>query len=282
MSADSNEVEDLLSDAEREAMSYPLDDEPPVDQEDEPPKQDEEAKEAVPAGDATPDATPDAEEAAEAAPAVERKALVYRADMPNDLADQIAKLNEDETSLADKYEKGEIDFAEFRAQSSAINDRRLEISTARIKAEISAEMTKQTAEQEWQHTIDVFMARAKREGIDYAANAAMQKDLDVFVKALANDDANADKSMSWFLEEAHTYAQAKHGMLKSPPTAANPTATRKPNLKAIPPSLSSVPNGQTELIGDEFASLDGLVGEELEDAYRRLTPSQKAKYLHAA
>lgn len=59
--------------------------------------------------------------------------------------------------------------------------------------------------EKWIATINAFVeAEAARPGgIDYRTDMAKQEALDKYVKQLANDPANDDRSMAWFLIEAH-------------------------------------------------------------------------------
>jgi len=133
---------------------------------------------------------------------------------------------------------------------------------------------------------------AKNEGIDYNKDPARAADLDTFVKALANNDTNSDKPMSWFLIEAHKRVKALHGDVAAPaptpapapaPTAAQAiaaaAAARKPDASAAPKTLAQVPGGDGPGdIAGEFAGLDNLEGDALEDAIARMSPAMREKY----
>lgn len=229
---------------------------------------------AAPAAEAVED---DAEEDAPAAKPV------YRATLPADYEAQVQALAEEDSALADKFKSGEIDFDAFRAQSTELNNRRHELSMAKVKADIASEMGEQTAEASWQDTINSFMAKTKKdEGIDYRKDKAKEKDLDIFVKVLAAEDENADKPMGWFLSEAHRMVRAKHGIAAPDPTTPGKTK-RTPPVGQIPKTLAGVPgtDGPGDIGGDEFQELDRLEGMELEDAVARLSPAARAKYLSA-
>lgn len=208
---------------------------------------------------------------------------VYRATLPADYEAQVQALADEDSALADKFKSGEIDFDAFRAQSTELNNRRHELSMAKVKADIASEMGEQTAEASWQDTINSFMAKAKKdEGIDYRKDKAKEKDLDIFVKVLAAEDENADKPMAWFLSEAHRMVRAKHGIAAPAPTTPGKTK-RTPPVGQIPKTLAGVPgtDGPGDIGGDEFQELDRLEGMELEEAVARLSPAARAKYLSA-
>jgi len=50
-------------------------------------------------------------------------------------------------------------------------------------------------------------------------------------------------------------------------------------MDAVPKTLAQVPgsDGPGD-VGSEFAAVDSLSGDELEDAIARMTPAQRAKY----
>lgn len=62
----------------------------------------------------------------------------------------------------------------------------------------------ESAEKKWLDAIDEFMKTeaSRPNGIDYRNSPADTALLDFHVKALANEDANKDKTMLWFLVEA--------------------------------------------------------------------------------
>lgn len=293
MSADTEkfEVPDTLTDEEREALEMPFDeptseDEGGAGETDAPPANvEDDAPDVVPDSDKPAD--PEIEPPAAVVEPEEAKATAvvpaYKAELPADYDDRVKSLAEEEDALADKFKSGEIEFDEFRIKAADINARRFELSNAKLKAEIAGEMTEQTAQQAWQKAIDTMMARARKDdGIDYRKDPRKEKDLDMFVKALAADDENADKPMEWFLDEAHKLVKVKHGIAakaveqKDPPETPVRTPP-KPNT-----TLAGVPgaDGPGD-IGDEFVDLDRLSGLELEDAISKLSASQREKYLKA-
>jgi len=69
----------------------------------------------------------------------------------------------------------------------------------------------------------------------------------------------------------------------APRQAAN--ATRRPDLRSVPPSLSAVPNAGADdpSTGEsEFAYLEKLSGLELEAELARMSPSKVDRYLRSA
>jgi hypothetical protein len=233
---------------------------------------------AKPAAAAEPDEDPDEEQevAAQAAPR-------YEAKLPTDYDDQIKGLKDRDAELRQKFKDGEIDIDERDAGLAEISEQREQLLVARAKAEISQEMTQQTAAQQWQNTVNSFIARAAKEegGIDYRKDQAKAEDLDSFVKFLANKQENADKPMEWFLAEAHKRVQALYGVAPAPKreTVDEAKAKRKPPVDAAPKTLAQVPgsDGPGD-VDDQFSDITALDGWELEQAIARMTPAQREKF----
>lgn len=226
-----------------------------------------------------------ADDAADKAEAPSRKGG-YRAALPEGFAEKVAGIEAEQDALAEQFKAGDIDFDEYRASAAALDTRRDALSATRIKAEISAEMEQQNAEQQWQDAVNALVGRAAAEDkIDYSKDTEKQRDLDVFVKALAADDRNSAKPMRWFLDEAHKRVKALHGVQTAAPVPVVPAgkpAARRPNLAAVPKTLAHVPGGDGPGdLGDEFSGVDGLDGLDLESAIAKMSPAQREKYARA-
>lgn len=216
----------------------------------------------------------------------------YRAELPADFAEQKAALEEQTKALADQFRAGEIELSEFETKRADLDTQRNTLLRQELKAEISQEMSAQTAEQLWSTAIANQLEAAKKPehgGIDYSKDPEKMGDLDAFVRQLGARAENADKSMEWFLAEAHRRVLALHGVASA---AAKPNKAdaikqavdkRRPADGAVPPSVAHVPGADgAGDIRDEFADLDRLEGVELEAALSRLTPSQREKYAAGA
>lgn len=214
----------------------------------------------------------------------------YEAELPSDYDDQIQSLKSRDAELRQQFKDGEIDIDARDTGLAELTEQREQLLVARAKAEISQEMSQQSAQQQWQRTINTFMAdAAKGEGaIDYRKDEAKAADLDQFVKILANRPENNDKAMDWFLQEAHKRVLALHGVKAPAPTpAADPKKTvadavnkRKTSASTAPATLAQVPGGDGPGdVGSEFADVLSLDGQAYEDAIARMTPAQRERFL---
>lgn len=234
---------------------------------------------------------PAASEAAPAPEAYGAAAPRYQASLPADYENKVADLTGREAELKRAFRAGEIEFDDFETMRDELLREREALTIARTKAEISQEMTAQTAEQQWTSTVNSFLATTaglapEEGGIDYRKDAEKAADLDTFVRTLAGRQENADKPMTWFLQEAHRRVQALHmGAAPAPAPAPAPSrqTSRKPDLSSVPATLAQVPGGDGPGdVSGEFADVLSLDGEEYEAAIARMTPAQRDRFLRAA
>jgi hypothetical protein len=235
----------------------------------------------TPAADKAPEVKPDTPAAPVAA--ADQPPTGYKAALPEDFENKVKDLQTRSTELRAKFKAGDIEFDEYDAENATLLQEREALTVARAKAEISSEMTQQSAEQAWNSAISKLFDAAKTEGVDYRTDTARNADLDGFVKALANNPANADRSMDWFLTEAHKRVNALHGAATPAPAPTPgvkpaPTDTsRKP--PPAPKNIAAIPGGDGPGdVGSEFAHLDALEGNELEAAIAKMTPAQREKF----
>jgi hypothetical protein len=205
----------------------------------------------------------------------------YQAKLPDDFVDRQAGLKEQAEDLAAKFKSGDLDFDQYRVEADALAKAERALDEVRIKASLSQEMTAQTAEQQWNHTVQRFIsATAKDGGIDYGKDPEKQSDLDLFVRSLANDAKNADKPAEWFLSEGHKRVKALHGigLVTAAPDTKN---SRKTPLGAAPKTLAQVPGGDGpgDVDGNEFTDVDNLKGDAQEAAIARMTAAQRERYM---
>lgn len=218
----------------------------------------------------------------------------YQASLPADYENKVADLAGREAELKRAFRAGEIEFDDFESKRDELLREREALTIARTKAEISQEMTAQTAEQQWANTVNGFLASVaalspEQGGIDYRKDAEKAADLDTFVKTLAGRQENSDKPMEWFLQEAHRRVRALHNLAAAPAAAPAPApapakpASRKPDLSSVPTTLAQVPGGDGPGdVSGEFADVLSLEGEEYEAAIARMTPAQRDRFLRAA
>jgi hypothetical protein len=206
----------------------------------------------------------------------------YQATLPDDFDAQEAAIKSQADALAAEFKGGEIDFEQYRVQADALNKSERVLNEIRLKASLSQEMTAQTQEQEWAHTVNKFLAATAKADLDYSKDPDKHADLDMFVKSLANDAKNGDQPAEWFLLEAHKRVKALHGLgVASAPVVPDAKASRKPPLDAVPKTLAQVPgsDGPGDVDGNEFSDVDRLTGDAMESAIAKMSPAQRERYM---
>lgn len=221
-----------------------------------------------------------AESAGDSADKATTKALpaAYHAELPADFDAKMQAVDAAEKELAEKFEEGDIDPAEYVRETKRIMSERSRLDKMQLKAELSAEMAQQAALRDWERQVNTFLAEKKAEGVDYLGNTALGVELDATIKALAANPSYMDKPGEWFLKTAHHAVIAANGLQAN---RANPVApaSRKPATDKLPATLAHIPG--TDGGSDEFADIDKLDGLEYEAALRKMSPAQREKYLAA-
>lgn len=257
----------------------------------------DEATQAADAGQAAQAATEQGDDLANAINAEigdKARLVQYDASLPADYEQRTKALSDKQAEINRQFNEGDIDLAERDQALGEIQAERENLLMVRARTEALAAQNEQNARALWQSQIDALMTQAKRPemgGIDYRTDEAKARQLDRFVKTLAGDDENADKDGAWFLAEAHKLVLARYNITPQrraavnvptdPKTVvANAKASRKPALSDVPQNLASVPgsDGPGD-VASEFADIEALEGQELEDAIARMSPAQREKFL---
>jgi hypothetical protein len=275
------------------------DDKEPADQGDEEAAdkaaEDEEGADA----DATPEGDESTAEEAEAA-AEDEEGDDLRSVMPEDYAlgetdrDDLKKLEQQIADLDTKFDDGDLNATEHRAQTKAISDKALDL---RMKIN-SAESAWQRAAGEWTNrTVKRFI----KENTQYDAekNPTLNNMLDAEVRRLQQN--STDPFAPSILRKAHNNIRKALGLdtdekpaadkgKKDGKTPADKSKKKEPVAKdakkpGIPPTLKDVPNDEIDDEGGEFARLDRLATKDpiaYEEALDKMSPEKREEYLQSA
>lgn len=210
--------------------------------------------------------------------------IFARVELPADYDEQVKSLSEQKKALREQLKLGDIDIDEYESKIDLIDEKKAELSQIKLKHDLSQEAEQNFYQNQWQKTVNGFMRTEAKQGvIDYNKDDEKRKDLDTFVRILGADERNSNRSMDWFLKEAHKRVLALHGIqgnVQTPGKASQfqkqdaiskAKEARKSPVAAAPANLSQVPgsDGPGDVDG-EFADLDALEGTELEDALNEL------------
>jgi len=234
----------------------------------EPPE--EEVKPAIPPANEEP-------EGAQEEPQEPTKSFAYTAPQIEDYQEKVAAIAEEKAALRTRFRDGEITSDEYDDAREVLLAKELDLREAKTKADISAESQLQSAEASWQATQDAFFSsdpRLER----YRSEVPMNAAFNAVLKQLADDNANADKSPTWYLREADRIIQESMGVAAPKPKPKE----RVPDMSKVPPvTLGDIPAAEHEAAAaaGEFAYLDKLTGMELEAAIAKMPEEQQERYL---
>ena len=216
---------------------------------------------------------------------------------------RMQELDTKRKEVVQRFKAGEIQLDEMMAEKDRIDDERSALRQQQTDYENTARREEQYERQLWGSQVASFQRQHPEYGLIPSedgksmvpANPAMYYALDGIVKQLGSDPRHVAEHGNdglWYLEEAHKKVQAQ--LAAKPASEAKPAvdtkpavdpkkaaaAARKPDLKVVPKTLGGLPAAEVPETGtpDEFAHLDKLEGIELENAVRRLSPDQQARY----
>jgi len=195
----------------------------------------------------------------------------FKAELPEDHAQKMESISNDLIAIGRSFQDGDLTWDEYQhklRETTAVREALVEesiLSKISERMKVQAEADKAAnATASWESTVGKFID-AKPDGVDYKGDEAKNRDLNVYVKALASDTDNADKDFDWFLKEAHALVKAKHRIAG--------TGVAKPEIKDETPSsskpfqtLSDVPGGV--LAGkSESENLEDMSGAALANRF---------------
>lgn len=259
--ADKDELEGL-SDEERAA----LEDEDDATEDEEEEEDDDEQEADPPAAKADQEPEPVAEFQPQWKPAP-----------VEDFETKMAEIDARKRELRAQYREGDIDIDTYEEQREAVDGEALALREAQFKAQIAEEQLAQVMQQRWQWEIERFLSQPANAQYRADAESSRNSELDAVVRVLGQDPKNAEKPMTWFLEEADRWVRARYGETEKP--AEKPKAKPK---ASIPPSLANLPAADLADVegDDEFAKLDRVEdGMELERMLSKMSDAEQARYL---
>lgn len=247
-----------------------------ADDDDEDEAGDEEAEDSAP--EAKPE--PAADEASDAEPTREPEPFTprYQAEPVADYEARVAEIAERKKALRTQYQDGEFGLDRYEEQRDALDAELLVLREANLKATLAAEQAQQASAQRWQWEQERFFG-AEANAI-YRQDPILASALDTAVKALAQDPANEQKPMRWFLDEADRITRERIAKLVGASPATEIKVKPKAQKPTLPPNLGDLPSAELPETGqDEWAHLEKLDGMALEQALAKLSPADQERYL---
>lgn len=207
--------------------------------------------------------------------------------VPEDADAKLAELEKKRDDLAEKFDDGEITAKEFNRAVAEIDKQVREIERAKDRAIFFEETRKHT----WlTQTVPTFLDQHPAYQ-DRTLHGLL--DAEVRKRQVAAIEKGKDPLDPAILEQAHkaivrsaqslTGAEQAEPRKRPEPTRAATKAAPQPKKRpASPPTLANVPASEIADTDGEFAALDRLGEtdpEAFEEAYARLSPADRARYL---
>lgn len=291
---DKNEIDDGLTPEERAAIAsdddiietddLPEDPQDPVDQEDPPADpEDNPADPADPADPVDPPADPANPPADPADVPAPTEQPVFVAQVPADAEAKLADISTKKDELITKFDDGDITAKEYQQQLDALMKEERQIELALHEAQLAAKMEQQRQVNEWNATVNSFIAENPR--YNPQTSPRMYQLLDMEVRAVANSDEFKNRTDSaagrLIMQRAHENLAKELGF-EVKPAGKQQQKVPKPTL---PPSLHTAPAAEaSETSNGKFAVLDRLQATDpigYEEALMKLSDRDREAYLSA-
>lgn len=209
----------------------------------------------------------------------EQHAPLLTADAPEGADEKLKEISEQKNKLVEQFDDGDLTAREYQSELDKLAKAEREIELALHKSQIAAEMQEQQAKNAWLSTVNTFLD----ENPEYREKKRLYAMLDIEVRDIAADEANAGMSGRDILEKAHQNIADELGIL-----AQQPAGKQKPKGKRAidaPPTLARVPAAEhTDVDNGRWAQLDRLMErdpERYEAEIAKLSDADREAYLTA-
>lgn len=226
--------------------------------------------------------TPEKVEPEEEKPAITpRPRGVLNDKLPDDYSDRVATNTTAQDELAQKYEDGDISFAEYNKGMRKLNEEAMDLREIKMRAEIADTSTNNALQQSWDSTMSVFLS-AHPEAI---STPVRQNAFDQILREVTAPVMQAGGMPGQAeIDKAYKRLSEEFGFAANTTTTTEPQKGKK-EIKA-PPTLGAVPAAaQTNVDDGKFAHLDKLAEsdpEKFEAAMLKMTDAERDEYLRSA
>jgi len=271
-----DEVEDAIDGSDELDDGIDPDADPLLEDVDTPAADDPPADDPTPADDDTPpDADAQDDPPADTPPASSDK-KIDAIDTPNEPApDHSAKLTEIDGKLAkldELFDDGELTSKEYRDQQNALMAEKRDIEHDELKAKVRQELDAENGKREWMKAQERFFKA--EENARFRDDEVLLGALDQQVRKLAMTPEAANLTGDEILAKARAVIAKSFGLSAASPTKKDDRPAR-PQRPKVPVDMGGLPAGSGGHQEGEFGQLNGMAGEELEDAVSRLSPADQ-------
>ena len=195
---------------------------------------------------------------------------------------RIKEIPSERDVIEDRFDAGEIDAKQRRAELARLDDEMLEARLKVERASLAAEMAQQQEVSRWQQSVREFA----QDHPVVQKNELTWSAFDQAVRAVTGDRANAGLSDRGILEKAFSSFADAFGIAGKPGkegAAASPKSIKTVPKRDIPPTLAKVPAAAVTDAGDNrWANLDRLADRDpiaYEAALARMSDADRDAYL---
>ncbi len=204
--------------------------------------------------------------------------------LPEDYSQRVEANNTAMDELAQKYEDGDISFAEYNKGMRKLTDEAMDLREVKMRAEISEVSSTNSVQQHWDGLMGSFLT-AHPEAI---STPVRQNAFDHILREITAPvmaaggmpgQAEIDKAYARLAEEFGIQAKQPDG-----DKGAQPPAAKKENK--VPPTLGAVPAAaHTDVDDGKWAHLDRLAEQDpikFEETLMKLSEAERNEYMQSA
>lgn len=204
--------------------------------------------------------------------------------LPEDYSQRVEANNTAMDELAQKYEDGDISFAEYNKGMRKLNEEAMDLREVKMRAEISEVSSTNSVQQHWDGLMGTFLA-AHPEAI---STPVRQNAFDHILREITAPvmaaggmpgQAEIDKAYARLAEEFGIQAKKLDA-----DKGAEPPAAKKENK--VPPTLGAVPAAaHTDVDDGKWAHLDRLAEQDpikFEETLMKMSEAERNEYMQSA
>lgn len=204
--------------------------------------------------------------------------------LPEDYSQRVEANNTAQDELAQKYEDGDISFAEYNKGMRKLHEEAMDLREVKMRAEISEVSSTNSVQQHWDGLMGSFLT-AHPEAI---STPVRQNAFDHILREITAPvmaaggmpgQAEIDKAYARLAEEFGIQAKQPDG-----DNGAQPPAAKKENK--VPPTLGAVPAAaHTDVDDGKWAALDRLADTDpmkYEETLQKMSEAERNEYMQSA
>ena len=204
--------------------------------------------------------------------------------LPEDYSQRVEANNAAQDELAQKYEDGDISFAEYNKGMRKLTEEAMDLREVKMRAEISEQSSTNSLQQHWDGLMSSFLG-AHPEAI---STPVRQNAFDHILREITAPvmaaggmpgQAEIDKAYARLAEEFGIQAKQPDG-----DKGAQPPAAKKENK--VPPTLGAVPAAaHTDVDDGKWSHLDRLAEQDpikFEETLMKMSEAERNEYMQSA